>query len=335
MPLPPDRVDRLFSDGVYGVVQPRLTGLTNLSSWAVLDVLVAGAVLACALGVRRAWRRAGPDRGRQAMRLAAVLTVAAAGLYLGFLAVWGLNYRRAPLERRLEFDASRVTTARVVALAEQATQSLNALHDEAHRQPWPAIDTLPEHFGPRLAETARLLQVPWTPRAGRPKSSLLGFYLRWAAIAGVTNPFGLEVLPNPDSLPFERHAVIAHEWAHLAGFAHEADANVVGWMMCLGGDAQARYSGWLGLWPELVAAVPRRDRQRLRDQLGPGPKRDFQAILDRTAAGAIRPVTQVAWRGYDLFLKSQHVPEGVASYGGVVRLVAGSALAARLTAAEP
>jgi hypothetical protein len=177
--------------------------------------------------------------------------------------------------------------------------------------------------------------VPWTPRAGRPKWSLFGFYLRWAAIAGVTNPFGLEVLPNPDTLPFERHAVIAHEWAHLAGFAHEAEANAVGWMVCLGGDAQARYSGWLGLWPELVAAVPRGDRQRLRDQLGPGPRRDFQAIVDRTAAGAIRPVTQMAWGGYDLFLKSQHVSEGVASYGGVVRLLAGSALAARLAAAEP
>ncbi len=328
-PLPAELVERVYSDGLYGEMQPRVTALTNLVPWALLDVLVAGAVALGVAGLAR-WRGAshGSARRRWAALAASVL-VSVAALYLCFLGAWGLNYRRMPLDRRLEFDPARVTTERVVALAEQATRALNDRYEEAHRLPWPSIETLPERFGPQLADTARALRLSWAPRAGRPKASLLAFYLRWAAIAGVTNPLGLEVIPNPDTLPFERHAVMAHEWAHLAGFAHEAEANAVGWLMCMGGDAQARYSGWLGVWPELIAAAPRAERKRLRDQLAPGPARDFQAIVDRTAAGAIRPVTRVAWGGYDLFLRSQHVREGVASYGGVVRLLAGSALAAR------
>src|SRR5690606_39996891 len=47
---------------------------------------------------------------------------------------------------------------------------------------------------------------------GRLKRSLLGFYFRWASIDGMVNPFGLEVLRNPDLLPFERPFVAAHEW---------------------------------------------------------------------------------------------------------------------------
>lgn len=329
-PLPAGLVEQAYSEGMYAALQPRLTGLTNLLSWAVLDLFVVGAGALGTVGLAR-WRRASRGGGvRRWAGLAASVLVAAAALYLCFLATWGLNYRRAPLERRVEFDPALVTTERVVMLAEQATRALNALHDDAHRVPWPPLEELPDRFGSRLGETARVLGLRWSPRAGRPKASLVGFYLRWAAVAGVTNPLALEVIPSPDTLPFERHAVMAHEWAHLAGFAHEADANAVGWLMCMGGDTQARYSGWLGVWPELIASVPPDERRRLRDRLAPGPRRDFQAMVDRTAAGAVRPITQVAWGGYDLFLRSQHVSEGVASYGGVVRLLAGSALAARL-----
>ena len=51
------------------------------------------------------------------------------------------------------------------------------------------------------------------------------------------NPFGLEVLVNPDLLPFERPFVAAHEWAHLAGYADESEASFVGWLTCMRADA--------------------------------------------------------------------------------------------------
>ena len=35
--------------------------------------------------------------------------VFAAATYLVFLAVWGLNYRRMPLEEKLEFDEALIT----------------------------------------------------------------------------------------------------------------------------------------------------------------------------------------------------------------------------------
>ena len=45
--------------------------------------------------------------------------------------------------------------------------------------------------------------------SGRPKRSLLGFYFRYAAIDGMTNPLFLEVILNPDLLPVERPEVLA------------------------------------------------------------------------------------------------------------------------------
>jgi hypothetical protein len=251
------------------------------------------------------------------------VTVVAAG-YVLFLGSWGLNYRRAPFESRIAFEASRVTTARVIELADEATAALNDGHRAAHARPWPELDAMPQVFGAALAGEGRRLGLRWTPRPGRPKPSLLGPYFRWAAVAGMTNPFGLEVLPAPDTLPFERHAIVAHEWAHLAGFAHEAEAGFVGWRMCVSGDAQARYSGWLSVWPSLVAALPRSERAAIVKRLGSGPRADLRAIAARYAR-SVPAVREAAWRGYDAYLRSQHVKEGVASYEGVVRLMAGTA----------
>ena len=43
----------------------------------------------------------------------------------------------------------------------------------------------------------------------------------------MTDPFLLETLIAPDLLEVERPFVIAHEWAHLAGYADESEANFV------------------------------------------------------------------------------------------------------------
>jgi hypothetical protein len=325
-PLPSAPIERYYSTGWYAWLQPRLTAASDLLPWAVLDVLVGG-ILAVAM-VREV---TAVRRGRRTSRLRTwsfwahhaifLLTVAAAA-YLAFLVLWGLNYRRAPLEQRIDFDAGQITTERVVGLARRATSALNALYADSHATAWPPIDALPDVLGPQLAAVSRQLGLRWSPRPGRPKHTLLAPYFRWAAVAGMTNPFGLEVLPSADTLPFERHAVMAHEWAHLAGFAHEAEAGFVGWLLCLQGDQQARYSGWLSVWSSLVSATPAAARTEIARQLGPGPRKDLQAIAARNAR-AIPAVRRTAWRGYDAYLRSQHVREGVASYEGVVRLLAG------------
>ena len=72
---------------------------------------------------------------------------------------------------------------------------------------------------------------------GRPEATLLGGYFHQAAIAGMTDPFFLETLIAPDLLDVERPFVIAHEWAHLAGYADESEANFVAWLTCRRGDA--------------------------------------------------------------------------------------------------
>ena len=101
-PLPRHVVERVYSRGMYPMVQPGLTALSNRTSFAWFDAIVLVAV--AAIVVMWTARLRSPRRRTQGIgRTLAVLTVdtlvLAAVLYLWFLGAWGLNYQRQPLAR--------------------------------------------------------------------------------------------------------------------------------------------------------------------------------------------------------------------------------------------
>ena len=60
-------------------------------------------------------------------------------------------------------------------------------------------------------------------------------------------PFFLETLLNPDLTGPERPVVLAHEWAHLSGYAPESDASYVGFLAACARTPRRGYSAWLDL----------------------------------------------------------------------------------------
>jgi hypothetical protein len=140
-------------------------------------------------------------------------------------------------------------------------------------------------------------------------------------VDGMVNPFALEVMANPDLLPIELPFVAAHEWAHLAGYADESEANFVGWLTCVQGDARAKYSGWMFLYWQLAGEVSADDRVLLARMLESGPRRDIDDIAERLRRGRWPLLQQSSWKVYDQYLKANRVEAGVRSYGLVVTLI--------------
>ena len=325
VPVPAGVVERYYSAGVYAWLQPVLTGWSNRVGFALLDLLAAAsAILVLDLWTRRLRRRARDGRRGRAVvgAVASTVTLVAAG-WLVFLGTWGLNYRREPVTARVDFRADRVRPEAVEALAATGVGELNRLHASAHARPWPTGPALVARLAPAFERAQGGLGLATRARPGRPKWTLFGPYFRWAAVAGMTDPFFLEVMLTPDALPFEQPALLAHEWGHLAGYAVESDASFVGWLACVTGDDQLRYSAWLDLLPRALGGLPGDARRRVAATLGEGPRRDYRAI-ERRLARASPWVSGAAWRSYDRFLKAHRVAEGVASYDAVVRAVVGT-----------
>jgi hypothetical protein len=322
--IPAAWVEHFYSRGVYAWLQPMLTGVSNRVPFALFDVLiVAGGVLLLVATLRMIGRALRGRALREIGRFVLNLLAGAGLVYLVFLGAWGLNYERQPLARRLVFNEDAAGHDAVVRLADDTVRQLNQLHDRAHREGFPAW----ERLRPAMDQTFRVMHSRLAPgvhpRAGVPKWSLLSYYFDRAGVSGMTDPFFLEVLVDRELLPFERPFVLAHEWAHLAGYADEAEANFVGWLTCVNGAAPAAYSGWLYLYSQAVVSLPRNERLPLIRALAPGPRADLTAVAER--ARRIQPALQsVSWRVYDRYLKANRVGEGIASYDRALVLVLGS-----------
>jgi hypothetical protein len=326
-PLPSDLVERVYAQSFYPRLQPRLTTFSNMTIVPLLDVgaiaLLAGLAIRWFVGVRHAGR----DRTRvvRTIGLLVIDTAAVAAIvYLWFAVAWGMNYRRPPLRNTLDFQEERVTRDALRELAMRTIAELNALYPAAWRETWPGLREMPAFLRPGFTRAQHQLGIGWEVMPALPKRSLLNVYFTRAAVDGMTNPFFLETLVNQSLLPFERPFVVAHEWAHLAGYADESEANFMAWLTCMQGDARTRYSAWLSLYGTVLSAVPGMERTEIVMSLQTGPRRDLRATVERVERQSSPAARRAGEAVYDRFLKANRVEAGIASYGEVLRLLLGT-----------
>lgn len=321
IPWPTALVDTAFSRGWYRLVQAVLTTVSNLTPWTWFDVLVLAAVIVCARRLvllsrsRRAqgWAATLVEGVRRALRGAGYVALA-------FLLCWGLNYRRTSLMSVLSptapvavrVDELRQLAVDAAALAARtrpaAQQQLLSYDDIAERLPDPFNRALAHVGQPRLI-------VP-----GRPKYTVFTPFFTRAGVTGMVDPFALESLVHPDLLPFERPFVLAHEWAHLAGLADEAEASAVGWSACMRGDAPLVYSAAMYLLVETSTALPPRVWRDLVVTVDPGVREDLNALAERWKL--IQPaVRKASFKVYDGYLRANTVEDGVQSYSRALQLI--------------
>jgi hypothetical protein len=313
----------VYAGRVYPSLQPVVTGLSNRAPFAFFDLLIAAAAVWLVATAVRIVR--GPRKGSRlfaAFRASADVAAVAAVVYLAFLLLWGLNYRRVPLERRVDLRG-RVTPRSAVVAAKVVNGSTCAGAAATRVVARLARDC--GHAEGPFSRVQRQLGASWTARPGRPKWSVLSIYFERAAVDGMTDPFFLEILVNRSLLPFERPAVLAHEWAHLAGYAGESEASFVGWLSCLQGPPALEYSAHLSLLWHLLPGLPAAEREAITRQLHQGARDDLRAIARRLESTS-PAVRRVAWRAYDGYLRANRVEQGVRSYGQAVELMLGTRL---------
>ena len=317
-------VERFYARGIYPNIQAHLTALSNRATLSLLDLTLTVAV-AVLIGGWIYWlRRVRRERSIKPIGRGLFATLTGAAIvYLWFLAAWGFNYARPPLETMVPYDASRVTPGAVRLLAEYAVREANRTYAAAHAAGFPGVHDSPPALINALHQVERELGRPRSTVVAQPKTSWLSPFFRASGVSGMLAPFYLETLLNPDLTGPERSIVLAHEWAHLSGYAPESDASFVGYLAAWRAGPAAEYSAWLELVSESAHQLQPITQRLVLQKLEAGPRKDQEAIRERLKA-LVRPVERAAWSTYDQMLKSQGVEEGVQSYSRVIQLLIGT-----------
>jgi hypothetical protein len=329
-PLPAGLIERFYSNGLYPWLQSWLTPFANLLPFALIDALLIALVLGLPIWWAVRIRRAGRGRRKRAVAALALNGLVLAGaIFLSFQLLWGFNYMREPLTYKLEYDQQRITPQAELEMIRRTVEQLNLETIDAHSNSWGDSRELRQILEPPFDATLMMMGNSRKVATAIPKKTLLDRYLGATGVDGFTNPFGHEVLLNSDLLAFEKPFTLAHEWAHLAGYADESEANFVAFLTCVRSELPpVRYSGWLALYSYLSSVR----RARSNDEgfaasipaLAPEVKADLRAMIERSRKRLSPTLSRAQGEVYDRYLKANRVEAGIESYSLMVRLMLGT-----------
>jgi hypothetical protein len=332
-PVPPWAVEEVYARRVYPALQNVVTALSNLIPIAVIDVLVAIAVILILYRLVRlagVWRRAGAwlavrEAGQRLIRAVSAVAIA-------FMFLWGCNYRRVPLETSIGGASAQPNEAAIVSAVSEAGKLATRLRPAAAAETPASLDGVARLLREPMNDALARLALEPLARPGRPKvSRVLTPFFTSAGVDGMINPIALESIVHPDLLPFERPYVLAHEWAHLAGQGDEAEASAVGWFACMHGGPALAYSASLYLVMEGAAALRGQARSRALSTLDAGVRADLEAIRQRLLRQQPQ-IRQATSKVYDQYLKANRVEDGTASYGRALTVILSPTLREALSA---
>jgi hypothetical protein len=309
-------IEARYSNGLYPSIDRAVRALTGSVPFCVGDLLLFALLAAFALWAV-ASLAASPG-------LPAVLKIAVRGLaavcvvYVWFEVSWGFNYSRVPLADKIPVHRERTTPAAVAAYADHVADELSRYAGLAHGERSGDSATAAALL-PTFTATIRRLGDVAAFAPPRVKPTVFQPFMELSGTTGFTDPWTHEVNLDASALPFERPALYAHEWGHVAGFADESEANFISVIACTNAsDPLVAYSGWLLIWFNLPSDV------HLTHRLAPLALADVRAIAARFRRHVNPQVARAQELAYDRYLRANRVKAGIVSYRLFVRWLTGA-----------
>ena len=322
VPTPNQWVETVYSRKIFPAFAGVIVRVFDLVPFSVAGVFLIVTLILLIFLIFQLWRsrrfrfgKAGFGKARLDLLWRVPLGLLA--FYGLFILLWGANYRRLPIEDLLKLRVNAVTAQQIDILASDLVsvmqQNANAPLDRARAfaSLRAALETQVEGingFKPVLPSQVK------SPPAG---------WLLLLETSGVISPLTLEAhvdaaLPEPFFL-----ATATHELAHTAGFAGEADTDLLAALAGLrAGDAYARYATAITYYTRISGDVSDAVRKRLALKLPLRALEDFK-LLRRAYAAHQNPVAaQVSRSVYNKYLESQGVSAGIRDYSRITRLLA-------------
>ncbi len=239
-------------------------------------------------------------------------------LLVAYLFLWGAGYQRKPIEAKLNLEMVKPEENEI----RQVIDDLLIIIKENNL---PREQRNPEQSIMHISKSMQKIVSDWDgipiylpPKVRRTPPGLFLFN----STSGMCFPFTLE--PHVDgALP--PHAFVstsAHELAHIAGICGEAEASFVGYVSALNTDDPfAKYSSALDIYEQLASFLPGEERKKAMEQLPPEAQQDLKEEREIINKYRVKWFSDISWKAYDKYLKTQGIKEGVRDYGRATNLL--------------
>lgn len=312
----PDFVEEYYSNGLYPFLTLFISNLSSHFSFSISEFLLWSILL---VGIPFIFVRIRQQR-MSLTRIFLNLLVTIAVFYVWFYLFWGINYFRPSLNSKLGLDRVELPMDAFDSTFVRIIRNTNDLNPAYSVRPIAQIDSTINASYDAVLDS---LGLPKPPGYRGLKTFAINWLLNKTTTSGWFSPFLHEIHYNSDLFFIETPFVIAHEKAHQMGYTSEAEANFLAHLVCTNSnDPLARYSGYFQILGYFLNSVRLREGQyeQYFNQLSKGVQLDLMAVQTRwqNHRGFI---SDLANKGYDLYLKANHVEEGIQNYSMVVDLL--------------
>ncbi|HAR38641.1 MAG TPA: hypothetical protein DCS09_08780 [Porphyromonadaceae bacterium] len=246
-------------------------------------------------------------------------------LVVWFYFAWGISYFREDFYAKSDlkettFDAENLKkfVIRFVADANEAYVDFDVMDRAGVRQDLEeSYHALHEKLG-----------IDYPNGKRRAKPMLFESLYSKMGVSGYFGPFFNEIHVNNYSLDTTYHFTLAHEMAHQFGIAHESEANLYAFIVCMQSeDERIRYSAYLLTLLYLVndaAEFLPEEVDSLTSAIRPEIIADLRRNREHWLAVRNRSLSEVQDKAYDAYLKTNKVSSGRENYSEVVGLLISS-----------
>ncbi len=324
-----------FAEGyavtVYPILMRLIGGISNLVPFALDELFIylmtIGVCGYLVIGIRQMWKKTVPVKLWLGRTFGGILRIGILWLFI-FTVNCGINYHRTPFSELADLPVGVSTVEELEGLCLWLTEEIERTAQEITVQE-NGLCALPEKMREKtraamvsLGETYPQLSG-WYPKA---KPVFTWPVLSYEFLEGIAGPYTMEAHYNPNIPAYNQPAVLCHELSHLKGFMREDEANYIAYLACSSlEDANIHYSGLLLAYTHSINALHGADYDRfvkVRTQLCGQAELDYayhRYYWDQFEG----PVSEVADKVNDAYLKANAQEEGTRSYGRMVDLLLG------------
>lgn len=308
-------VEHYYSKGIYPFIAKFFSSFSKLIPFSLWDVFWILIILLVISGlVLVIFRKM--KYGRYILRTAQLLAL----LYSLFYILWGYNYFRPKIEKRIGWKNPKTDEMIFRSILDSLIIQTNYNYIVIPSSNYSKIDMLVEES---YRKNSPELGINYPNGTRRPKRMLLSSFFIKSGVSGYFGPFFNEIHVNYYLLPVDYPFVLAHEKAHQFGITSEAEANLFAFAICITSeDQRLKYSGYQYLLLYFLKdATQMKDYQVYLNKIDSRVRMDLRFRQDYYQGKQNKRLSKMQTAANNAYLKVNHIEKGVKNYNQVVSLV--------------
>lgn len=237
-----------------------------------------------------------------------------------FYFLWGFNYFRPGIEKRIGWGTPgtdmTIFRSALDSIIIEAGLNRIAMSDSDYHE----IDKKVEES---FQKNSKKLGINYPNGTRRPKTMIFSSFIAKLGVTGYFGPFFNEINLNHNVFPLDYPFTLAHEKAHQFGVASEAEANLMGFIICTtSDDPRLRYSGYMNVLLYFLsdARKQRADKEFLM-KIDKDVMKDLQIRRKYYVDLQREKLSEMQTAANNAYLKTNHIRSGVKNYNQVVALI--------------